>query len=126
MHSDSTHQHQSLEALLNIVRVVADIDSLLQEAVLHDIESSCFIGLEVSGLSTRCILSGCAHYSWGQGLVVILPEHELRLVDVLTEAHVVDLSWIVLVKVEANEQSYDGIILRKEGELLKNTRELSA
>lgn len=123
--SDPTHQDQSLETLLNIVRVVTDIYSLFEESILHNIKSSCLISFEMAWLCSCRILSRSTYNSRRQWLIVVFTKHEFGLIYISAEANIIHLSGIVLVKVEADQKGHNGVILREQRELLEYSRELS-
>jgi len=120
--SDSLHDDDGAEAILNIVGVVGDIDTLVHETVGNDVqfagglleEGADLVGghaESVGALSDRLL-----------GLVA--GEHVFRAVDILDKEEIVDFLSVSTIAILADDEVEDFLGRRHHSQGLQDTEEL--
>jgi hypothetical protein len=122
--TDAFHYDASTNTVLNIIRIIAELNTLRLPSVSNNVEfSSVFLeeGALLSGAITRviCLLNGIF-----STLSNVSGEDVLGVVEIAAELVVVDLSSAALVAVTANKQIIMVLAGRHQTKRFENAQEL--
>ena len=120
--ADALHYNSGLESVLDVGRIVRDVDVGLHEAVVDNINLGSVIpeeGADLLGANTNLLES-----LWLGSLGLVGGEHVLRAINVLAEVKVVDLLCVATVAVTADNQVVHLLAWWHNVESLEDTKEL--
>jgi len=120
--TDALHDYDGLQAVLNVARVVRDVDVVLHEAIVDDINA--LSGLLEEGGDLLGADANLLELLWHGALGLVLGEHVFGAVNILAEVVVIDFFGIATVAVTASDEVEQVLAGRHNVQSLAHAKEL--